>query len=224
MISIQQKSLLKKLLMAVTGLIMLLFVIAHTLGNSSLFFGAGYINSYAEHIHAMGWLIWLERGVMILVALLHIFLGVMLSIENYTARSSGYAVKRYLRSTFSARTMIYTGGIILVFVIYHLLHFTLNTFNPELAEILDAKGRHDVYHMIQTSFESLVYTGPYVIALLALLLHLWHGISSFLQTLGLNKDTVLSLVETGGRTLALLIFLGMICIPLRFYIVPLLNG
>ena len=218
MVSIVQKSLLKKLLMAVTGLVMLLFVIAHTLGNASLFFGAGYINSYAEHIHSMGWLIWLERAVMILVALTHVFLGIMLSIENYTSRSSGYAVRRYLRSTFSARTMIYTGGIILVFVIYHLLHFTLNTFNPEFAEVLDAKGRHDVHYMIQSSFESLIYTVPYVLALLALLLHLWHGISSFLQTLGLNKDTVLSLVETGGRSLAFLIFLGMISIPLSFYV------
>ncbi|MFW6414736.1 MAG: succinate dehydrogenase cytochrome b subunit [Thermodesulfobacteriota bacterium] len=218
MVSIGQKSLLKKLLMAVTGLVMLLFVIAHTLGNASLFFGAGYINSYAEHIHSMGWLIWLERAVMLAVALVHIFLGIMLSIENYTSRSSGYAVRRYLRSTFSARTMIYTGGIILVFVIYHLMHFTLNTFNPEFAEVLDSKGRHDVYHMIDASFASLVYTGPYVIALLALLLHLWHGISSFLQTLGLNKDTVLSLVEKGGRSLALLIFLGMVSIPLSFYV------
>jgi len=224
MISIQQKSVLKKLLMAVSGLIMLLFVVVHTLGNASIFFGAGYINSYAEHIHSMGWLIWLERAVMILVALVHVVLGIMLSIENYNSRSSGYAVRRYLRSTFSSRTMIYTGSIILVFVIYHLLHFTLNTFNPEFAIMMDSQGRHDVYRMIKTSFGQFLYAGTYCIALLALLLHLWHGIRSFFQTLGLNKDTVLSWVENGGKTVALLIFLGMVFIPLRFYILQLFSG
>lgn len=221
MLSLQQRSLMKKLIMAISGIVLLLFIIVHTLGNLSIHLGAGYINAYAHHIHELGIVLWIERAVMIVAALVHIFLGVVLTLENWQARPKGYIVRRYLESDFSTRTMIYTGGIILVFIVYHLLHLTFHSFNPEFAQVVDVKGRHDVYFILKSSFEQILYAGTYCIALVALLLHLWHGIRSFFQTLGWNNQLFFSWIEIGGKTLALLIFLVMISIPARFFITTL---
>ncbi len=149
-----ERSLALKILMAGSGVLMLLFLLAHMLGNTTILGGPGSLNAYAKHIQGLGPLLWVERIFMLAVLVLHIFLGVMLTLENWQARPEGYAVRKYRRSTFSSRTMIFSGLVILAFIIYHLLHFTFLVTNPGVSHLVDEAGRHDVYSMVVLSFRN----------------------------------------------------------------------
>jgi len=206
----------RKMLMATSGLMMVLFVVGHLAGNSTIYWGAGGINAYAEKLHALFPLVWGYRVVMIVLLGLHVFFGIQLSLENNAAKPQGYAVDRSLSATFGGMSMIWTGLIIGGFLIYHLLHFTVQVTNPELSAVrhLDAVGRPDVFHMVVGSFQktfiSLIYAG----ALTALAFHLSHGIQSFFQSLGLNNDRTLPVIEKTGKITAVVLYAGYIAIPL----------
>jgi len=201
----------RKILMAVTGLILILFVIVHLLGNSSIFLGPNGINAYAEHLHALGPLVWIFRLVMLSVFGLHILLGITLTLENRAATPQAYAVKKRLRATFSGETMIFTGLILLAFVVYHLLHFTIHLIGPGVG--VDADGRADVFTMVVTSFHSFFTVFLYVGSMVVLFLHLSHGVQSLFQTLGLSNDKLLPGYEKGGKGLSLILLVGYISIP-----------
>jgi len=213
----------RKIIMALTGLLMILFLLGHMAGNLSFFLGPEVINAYAEHIKSLGPLLWLERLFMVAVLVVHVWLGINLTLENSKARPEKYEYKKYLRTTFSSRTMIYTGLIILGFLIYHLLHFTLRLTNPEHYQFVDVGGHFNVYKMAGLSFAnifiSLIYTG----AMGAVLLHLWHGVASFFQTMGWNSDKYLPKIENLSKTLSMIIFLVFISIPAFFYFFGLQN-
>src|SRR5512145_2119025 len=119
-------SLGKKFIMAITGLLMVVFVVAHMLGNMSIFGGENGLNAYAEHLRAFPPALWAFRGVMVVAFLVHIWTGFTLYLENKAARPVDYAKKVNEKTTFSAQTMIWTGLILGAFVIYHLLHFTIH--------------------------------------------------------------------------------------------------
>ena len=201
----------RKILMAVTGLILILFVIVHLLGNSSIFLGPNGINAYAEHLHALGPLVWIFRLVMLSVFGLHILLGITLTLENRAATPQAYAVKKRLRATFSGETMIFTGLILLAFVVYHLLHFTIHLIGPGVG--VDAEGRADVFTMVVTSFHNFFTVFLYVGSMVVLFLHLSHGVQSLFQTLGLSNDKLLPGYEKGGKGLSLILLVGYISIP-----------
>lgn len=201
----------RKILMAVTGLILILFVIVHLLGNSSIFLGPNGINAYAEHLHALGPLVWIFRLVMLSVFGLHILLGITLTLENRAATPQSYAVKKRLRATFSGETMIYTGLILLAFVVYHLLHFTIHLVGPGVG--IDPEGRADVFTMVVTSFHNFFTVFLYVGSMVVLFLHLSHGVQSLFQTLGLSNDKLLPGYEKGGKGLSLILLVGYISIP-----------
>ncbi len=209
----------RKIIMAVSGLVMVLFVAAHLLGNTSIFAGPDGINAYAHTLHELGPLVWTYRLVMIILFSLHVFYGIQLTLENDRAKPLGYAVDRSLSATFSGKTMIWTGSIIGVFLIYHLLQFTLQVTNPEIAagRNLDAAGRPDVFHMVVFSFQRSLVSFIYVGSMVALGLHLTHGIQSFFQTLGLNNDRTLPALIKFGTFAALILFLGYIAIPLVIF-------
>ncbi|WP_027714236.1 succinate dehydrogenase cytochrome b subunit [Desulfuromonas sp. TF] len=210
-------SLGKKYIMGLTGLAMVGFVVAHMLGNLSIFGGAEGINSYAEHLRAFPPLLWAFRGAMLVFFILHIWMGITLYLENKSARPEQYAMKKNERTTFSAETMIWTGVILGVFVIYHLLHFTIHAFNPEFNQMADEIGRFDVFRMMTTSFDGLVVTVVYVAAMIVLLLHLRHGIQSFFQSLGLTNDATLPKLTTGGRWVAGLVAIGFLFTPILIF-------
>ena len=207
-------TLLRKLLMAVTGLLMLLFIIGHMLGNMSLFFGPASINAYAAHLRDLGLLFWLERLVMIGVAGVHIGLGIILTLENWASRPEGYAQRKYVRSSLFSRTMIYSGLVILVFGIFHVFHFTVGAINSEAAHLVDASGRHDVYSMVVANFQQAGLAILYVAAMVAVLFHMSHGIGSLFQTIGWNNDQTLTGVQKTGRIVAIVLFVGFIAVPL----------
>ncbi|MFP4213277.1 MAG: succinate dehydrogenase cytochrome b subunit [Desulfohalobiaceae bacterium] len=206
----------KKILMALSGLLMLMFLLAHMLGNLAFHLGPEAINSYAKHLQDLGPLLWSNRIFLILVLILHVWLGISLSLENYRAGGAKYAVRNYQRATLASRSMIYTGLVILIFTIYHLLHFTFRITNPEIYQFTDPTGHLDIYKMAGLGFASPITVLLYLVGLIAVLLHIWHGVGSLLQTMGWNSDYYQPLVERGSNTVALVLFLGFISIPVSF--------
>ena len=207
----------RKILMAVTGAILIAFICVHLLGNSSVFLGPNGINAYAEHLHALGPLVWIFRLVMLTVFCIHIIFGILLTLENRAATPGNYAVKNLDRANFASETMIVSGLLLLTFVVYHILHFTMHVTNPEISVghlPLDALGRPDVYTMVVLSFQKFVISLIYVVAMVFLFLHVSHGFQSFIQTFGLNNGASLDPVEKVSKGVALVLLFGYISIPI----------
>lgn len=199
----------RKIVMAVTGLILLCFVIGHMLGNTTIFFGA--INEYAEHLRALGPFLWVIRAVMLVVFVVHIWYGIQLTMENRAAAGPSYAKKEDQRATFSSKTMIISGLVLLAFVIYHLGHFT---FHVGVSDKFFAGDHFNVYGMIVSGFHNLMNVLLYVIGMILLYLHVAHGGQSFLHTLGLSNDKSLPVVTPLSKLVAVILLVGYISIPL----------
>jgi len=204
----------RKIFMTVTGQMMLLFVIVHVLGNSTIYFNK--LNAYAAGLHALPLVVWIFRFFMAVLFGIHVFYGIVLTLENWKAKPLSYAKTVYLKATFSGRYMIWTGSIIAAFLVYHLLHFTAQILYPQLSAIRnpDALGRPDVFFMVTRSFQLLSVSLGYVIAMGALLLHLTHGIQSSFQTWGLENERSFSMITRGGTIAATILFIGYVAIPI----------
>jgi succinate dehydrogenase / fumarate reductase cytochrome b subunit len=213
---IWQTSVGKKLLMALTGMLMVLFLVGHSVGNLSFYWGADALNSYAEHLRALGPALWVERLIMAGVLVLHVALGVTLFWENTRARPERYAKVRYQRANTASRTMFYTGLAILAFVVYHLLHFTVRVTNPAIYEAASGEGHFGVYRMAEMSFQNPWISLIYLAAIAAVLIHLSHGIGSFFQSLGWNTDRTMAWVNTGSLVLAGVVSAALVSIPVAF--------
>ena len=201
----------RKILMAITGFLLILFLCVHLLGNSFIYFDM--INAYGEKLHSVPPLVWGARIGMIILFAVHIFFGIKLTLENNAARPQAYTVKKSRRATFAGKTMIWTGLVIAVFLIYHILHFAMKVTNPDISHDLDEFERDDVFKMIVLSLQNVFIAGVYIIALIAVFLHLFHGIQSFVQTFGLNSDASIPVVEKTGKGIAFILFLGYVSIP-----------
>ena len=210
----------RKILMAVTGLLLTGFITVHLLGNLSVFAGQGAINSYAHHLHSLGPLVWIFRLVMLVLFVVHVWMGVQLSLENRSASPEAYAVKRLSKATFSSETMLYSGLLILAFLIYHLLHFTMHVINTDATAAVNnlVDGLPDVYTMVKLSFEKPFVALLYVAAMFALFTHLLHALSSWVQTLGWNNGTSQDKVVLIGKLVAVVFLIGYAIIPLAFLI------
>ena len=202
----------RKVLMAVTGILMILFVIGHLLGNLTIFAGANGINAYAEKLHQLAPLVWGTRVVMAASVLIHLFLAVQVTVENAQAKPDKYAVARSLRATFASKTMIWTGVVIGAFVVYHLLQFTLRV-TPDIVQGTDALQRFDVFTMVVTSLEKAAIGGLYVFAMISLFFHLTHGIQSSFQTLGISNAFLLPRYGVAGKLLSTIFLVGFGSIP-----------
>jgi len=205
----------RKIVMSVTGLAMIFFVIIHLLGNTSMFRGPDSINAYADILHSFGPFIWMLRIFMFSALCLHAFFGIQLALENRTANPQKYAVRKNLSASFAGKNMIWTGLIIAAYLVYHLLHFTVQVIAPEFSasQNHDAMGRPDVFSMVVHSFRNIVVSGIYVVAMAAVGLHLSHGMQSMVQTLGLNNEKTLPVMAKIGIAAALILFLGYAAIP-----------
>ena len=168
----------KKFVIAVTGIILFLFVLGHMVGNLQLFAGRDVLNSYAAFLQSTGGILWVVRVVMLTVVAIHIFANLQLFFMNLGSRPVGYRVKKTREVSYSARTMIWSGPIILGFVIYHLLHFTTGGAHHDFI-----KG--DVYYVVVSGFKIWWVSAVYIVANLLLGFHLKHGLWSWFQTLGL---------------------------------------
>ena len=213
----------RKVLISVTGLMMVLFVVLHMLGNSTIYFN--WLNAYSAHLHALPALIWAYRVFMLTVLTVHVFFGLQLALENNEAKPLAYVCKRNLQATFASKNMIWTGTIIAIYLVYHLLHFTAQVINPEFSAShnADALGRPDVYAMVVLNFQNLFISLSYIFAMTALALHLTHGLQSLFQTLGLNNEKTMPLIIKTGAITAIILSLIYISIPV-FVLTGVLKG
>ncbi len=202
----------RKVVMAITGLLMVLFVIGHLLGNLTIFAGPNGLNGYAAKLHELAPVVWGTRIVMGAAVLLHLFLSIQLTLENSAAKPDRYAKKNLLRATFASETMIWSGALIGSFIVYHLLHFTFRV-TPNLVLGFDALNRFDVYTMVVTALGG-VFTGlVYVAATVSLFFHLSHGVQSMFQTLGLSNSFLLPRYAVVGKVLSVIFLVGFGAIP-----------
>jgi len=204
----------KKMIVAITGIILILFVIGHLLGNLQIFIGPDWINGYSQHLRDLGPLLWLIRIFLLLTAVIHMYVTIQLAIENRRARPEPYIDRQYVKATFASRHMLMSGLIVLAFIIYHLAHFTVRATDPRFGLLkLDPLHRYDVYSMMVYGFQNYLVSGFYVLGLFLLALHLSHGSSSFFQSLGLTNKKLAPRLALGGRIFAWLLFAGYTSIP-----------
>ncbi len=209
-----QSSVGRKIIMAVTGIVLVGFVCVHLLGNSSMFVGADAINAYAQKLHSLGPFVWVFRLVMLVAFALHIAFGIQLTLENKAATPEANVQVKRLKTGFGAETMIVSGLVMLAFVIYHLLHFTVRVTNPEIYVPLGDHGMVDVYFMVVNGFKSVLPVIIYLAGMLFLFLHVSHGFQSLFQTLGLSNDKSLPVTGTVSKLVGYVLLLGYIAIPL----------
>ncbi|HEY1012550.1 MAG TPA: succinate dehydrogenase cytochrome b subunit [Herpetosiphonaceae bacterium] len=207
-LSFYRTSIGKKAVMAVTGVILFGFVVGHMIGNLSIYAGREAINSYAAFLKSTGELLWVARGVLLLSVILHIVSAVQLTVENRASRPGRYAFQKTIQASFASRTMRWGGLMLFFFIIYHLGHFT--------AGAVPGTGTHsptDVYQNVINGFSYPLVALFYILAMIALGMHLYHGAWSMFQTLGLNSNRF----NTGLRRFATLaaaaLMLGNISIP-----------
>jgi succinate dehydrogenase / fumarate reductase, cytochrome b subunit len=204
----------RKIIVGISGQIMVLFVIAHLLGNSSIFIPGG-INAYAEHLHALPPLVWSIRAVMLVLAVCHIYFGVQITLENRAAKPLAYAVNKKIKATFASENMIWTGLLLGIFIVGHILHFTARV-TPDIAPRLSSLSSgaiFDVYSMVVGSFQHGAVALLYVTAMIVLFLHLVHGIQAFFQTIGWNNDRTMPAFACGGKVVAAIFLIGYSSIP-----------
>ena len=202
-----------KMIMAVTGLALFLFLIAHLSGNLLTFAGAEAFNTYAAKLKSLGPLLWVARIGLLVVFATHVLTATMLTRKNRAARPQNYVFKDTIQASYASRTMMMSGVITLLFVLYHLAHFTFHWVGATDAEHFDYLGRHDAYQMLVLGFQNPVTSGLYVIAMLVLGMHLSHGLSSLFQSLGLNHPNFFPAIKKVAPLLAWAIVIGFISIP-----------
>lgn len=212
-VALFQSSLGKKYVMAVTGLVLVLFVIGHLLGNLQVFFGPEKLNQYAALLKASPELLWGVRGALLVAVGLHLLAAALLLRQNSDARIADNERREPVDSTLASRTMIASGIILFSFIVFHLLHYTAHQIDPSYAELRDAAGRHDVYGMVVRGFSNPVVSGFYIFSMGLLCLHISHGASAMLQSLGLRTERNRLWIETAARTLGLVLFIGYTSIP-----------
>jgi succinate dehydrogenase / fumarate reductase, cytochrome b subunit len=201
----------KKVIMAVTGLIMVAYLITHVLANLLVFQGPSKINAYSAFLHGTGGALWAVRLVLLAALVLHVVAAVQLAARRFDARPVGYAAGWTPQvSTWASRTIRWGGGLILVFLVYHILHFTVGTAHPGFVE-------GDPYHNVSTGFRNLGVVIVYLVAMAAVGLHLYHGIWSSGRSLGMSPPSPHPFRRTAAIVLALVIWLGFTVIPLAVY-------
>ena len=207
-----KSSLAMKFVMAFTGIALIGFVLAHMLGNLQIFLGAEKLNHYGQTLVNLGGLLWFLRLTLLVIFVFHIYLGFRLKIMNKMARPETYANENTIQASLASRSMIFTGLMILFFVIYHLLHYTFCKMNPEFLTLMDEKGQHDIYHMLIFGFSNIYVSATYIVAIFMLSVHLYHGASSLFQSLGLNNAKYKKYTRVVGPILSALVFIGYVSI------------
>jgi succinate dehydrogenase / fumarate reductase cytochrome b subunit len=205
----------RKLIMSVTGFFLVAFVVVHLMGNLTIYAGPNGINAYARSLHRLTPLLWVFRLFMFSMFVLHTFYGIQLTLENRAASRKGYAIKNSRQTNFAARNMIWTGLLIGVFIIYHLLHFTFQVTNPGISAGThpDALGRPDVFTMVVLSFRHIMISAGYICAMFILGLHFFHAVQSSFQTVGLNSERTFPVIVKGSVVTAVIIFVGYTLFP-----------
>ncbi len=196
----------KKILMAVTGLMLFGFVVVHLLGNLQIFLGPDQLNAYAAFLKRTAELLWPARVVLLAALVLHLLTAYQVTVASWRARPVNYTVRQDEATNYAARTMIVTGPLIFLYVIYHLMMFTFLSTGPGYSQT-------DVYRNVVSAFQVPAIAGVYILAMLVLGIHLYHAAWSMLQTLGITYPTREGLRRLLIPVVAVLIAGGYILIP-----------
>ena len=230
LIRFYRSSIGSKVVMAATGLLLLLFVIGHLLGNLLVYAGRDKLNDYAEFLGHNPMLVWTVRVGLLVVFALHIATSIRLSSVNKAARPERYAYTNTVQASAASRYMVVSGVMVLCYVVYHLLHFTVGVTDAKAfgmrQTLPDGHTRHDVFGMLVTGFQNDLVVAIYVVANLLLAWHLSHGIASLFQSLGVRSGRFTPIIEKVGFWLSALIGAGFLSIPLsiRLGLVTLAGG
>lgn len=223
-----------KVLVALTGAGLVLYVLFHMIGNLKLFQGSDAINSYAYFLkHSLGALLWIARAGLLLTFVLHLALAIRLKVRSAAARPVPYAYPGSVQAGVASRTMIWTGVLVGLFTLFHLAHYTfawvtrVEVPDPATGQLvwtnyLDLKDpadplRHDVYEMVVAGFSNGYLVALYLVAQVALFVHLRHGIPSVFQTLGLKNARFRGPIDVLGLLLALAVLVGNCAIVLAVW-------
>ncbi|HSA56289.1 MAG TPA: succinate dehydrogenase cytochrome b subunit [Gemmatimonadaceae bacterium] len=206
----------RKLVTAATGVLLIAFLFGHMYGNMKVFQGPEALNAYAAWLQGHPLLWGMRLGLLALFGV-HVWLTLSLARENRAARPEGYRRYRPRASRLSSRYMALSGLLVLAFVVYHLLHFTFGVVDPAATRILDAGRPPDVYAAVVWSFQNPWITGSYVVAMVLLGMHLWHGATSVFQTLGFRHESYLTLIRVVSASAVAALVLGNCSIPILIY-------
>jgi len=198
-----------KITMALTGVILSGFVLVHMLGNLQVYQGPEALDAYGKLLRKEPALLWTFRLVLLSAVGLHIWAFLALTRKNLQARPQAYQARKYKESSLASRSMIITGPLILAFIIYHILHLTTGTVHPDFQE-------GAVYHNLVAGLKGLggIVGWIYIVAMIMLAFHLWHGVWSMFQTLGAPEDRYRSLGRRFATIFTILVTLGFASVPL----------
>jgi len=218
----------KKFVMAFSGLVLFGFVLGHMVGNLQVFLGPEALNRYGAFLHGIGELLWLVRFFLLAMVVLHIWSAAALTRENRAARPQPYAHQELVAASYASRTMIWSGIIIASFIVYHLMHFTLDVAaingvpgkGHDFTGLMDdhVPPRHDVYAMVLLGFRNPWVCCFYALAMILLCLHLGHGVSAMFQSLGLKNPAWAPLIDLFARSISWIICLGYLSIPISIFV------
>jgi len=227
-----------------------LFLIGHCLGNLQVFLGKDVFNTYAHFLQSTGELLWIVRIVLLICVILHVITSLKLKLLNNGAKPEGYKVKSYVKSTLYSRSMIYTGIVIFLMALYHILHFTAHVTNPEYAvmeesygpklrteAMVEVKGdviavsagdgifkRHDAYNMVISGFSKWYISVVYILFVFFVGMHLAHAVQSMFQTLGLTSQELSPKLNVLSRVIGWGLFVGFSSVPIAVLIFGLGKG
>jgi succinate dehydrogenase / fumarate reductase, cytochrome b subunit len=210
----------KKIVMAVTGIIGVLFVIGHMVGNLQVFEGAEKINAYGKFLHhTVGLELWLVRAGLVAAVVLHVVAATQLTVRANASRPQGYQRRDPQVSTLSARTMRWGGVLLLVFIVLHILHFTTRSFpGYDRTVYMDGVETVNVYRNLVTAFQNPLWVAFYVVSMVALGMHLYHGVWSSARTLGAAKPSAAPLKRQVALGLAILLWAGFTIVPIGIFL------
>jgi succinate dehydrogenase / fumarate reductase, cytochrome b subunit len=197
----------KKAVMAVSGLILFGFLIAHMLGNLQVFLGREVMNHYAESLRANPPLLWTARVILLVSVVLHIWSSIDLALLKKQARPVAYVKRGNVQASYASRTMMWSGPIIAAFVIFHLLHLTTGTVHPRFVPL-------DAYDNVVNGFRVLPVSVFYIVAMILVSMHLSHGVWSMFQSIGFSHPRYTPLIKKFAAVFSWLLIAGFISVPL----------
>ncbi|HEX6942916.1 MAG TPA: succinate dehydrogenase cytochrome b subunit [Gemmatimonadaceae bacterium] len=206
----------RKIVAATTGVLLIAFLLGHMYGNMKVFQGPEALNAYAAKLQGHP-LLWGFRAGLITLFATHVYLTLTLARDNRAARPVGYRRYQPRTSSFFSRYMVLTGLVVLMFLIYHLLHFTFGVIDAEHTRLFDAQQNLDVYTSVVQTFRNPWIAVSYVVAMVLLGFHLWHGTTSAFQTLGVRHESYETLIRIISAALVAALVLGNSSIPILIY-------
>lgn len=206
-------TIVQKILVALTGLFMIFFLIAHLLGNLEIFSGPDALNQYGVLLRTFPKVLWAFRIALLIALGLHVFLTIKLQKQNKDAKKLTYEKQHFRKTTKASRIMLLSGLTVLCFIMFHLAHFTLNLTNDGFDMLIDPQGRHHVYNMVVLGFSNPTVSGFYILAQILLAFHISHGFASCFRTLGFSNPVIFNKIKVFSNMFALLVAALYISIP-----------